>query len=138
MDDYTDAVSLDPSRFKENPDFENFIQTVISKHVYNSPLWIKRAQELKTGITRVMLIPLKFPLGWMNINDGRARYTRCIPSEDIFGSVLLADGVMVDKTYSPMPSHRLISEEGILFQLDSYLKTKALEEVKNFVSHSNE
>eukprot|EP01126_Amoeba_proteus_P029099 TRINITY_DN2867_c0_g1_i5.p1 TRINITY_DN2867_c0_g1~~TRINITY_DN2867_c0_g1_i5.p1 ORF type:complete len:125 (-),score=19.44 TRINITY_DN2867_c0_g1_i5:76-450(-) len=124
MDDYTDAVSLDPSRFKENPDFENFIQTVISKHVYNSPLWIKRAQELKTG--------------WMNINDGRARYTRCIPSEDIFGSVLLADGVMVDKTYSPMPSHRLISEEGILFQLDSYLKTKALEEVKNFVSHSNE
>eukprot|EP01127_Copromyxa_protea_P023753 TRINITY_DN904_c0_g1_i1.p1 TRINITY_DN904_c0_g1~~TRINITY_DN904_c0_g1_i1.p1 ORF type:complete len:169 (+),score=27.14 TRINITY_DN904_c0_g1_i1:161-667(+) len=108
-DEYTNEVLLDPSQFIENVEFEPFLQDVLEKHIYDCPEFIKRATELGSG--------------WMNIYDKRSRSFRTV-SEDTLGSVELKDGKMVPASYTAMPTHRLMSERGELFQLSDFIKEK--------------
>lgn len=48
-DDYTDEVLLDPIQLIENPDFETFLQHVLSEHIYHCPENIKTATQLGSG-----------------------------------------------------------------------------------------
>jgi len=82
--------------------------------VGDAPELIKKAK--KTGI------------GWMNLQDYRFPYSRAVPSEDLFGTVLLEKGEILPSTYQPIPSHRLVTDIGI-FQMDEYLKQQLVKEI---------
>jgi len=106
------AVFSDPARFQENEKFRAFLHDFLAHHVDKSPSLQKKAKQYRGG--------------WMNINDQRSRFGRAVPSEDIFGTVELRDGEMIPLSYTPMPTHRLLTDEG-LFRLDGFLQ-KQLEQ----------
>jgi len=106
------AVISDPARFRENEKFRAFLHDFLAHHVDKSPSLQKKAKQYRGG--------------WMNINDQRSRFGRAVPSEDIFGTVELRDGEMIPLSYTPMPTHRLLTDEG-LFRLDGFLQ-KQLEQ----------
>lgn len=56
--------------------------------------------------------------GWMHIADGRAMsiFSRCPEPDDIIATVLVRDGKMLPETLESMPTHRLLTING-LFQL---------------------
>ncbi|KAI8893932.1 hypothetical protein BC833DRAFT_506106, partial [Globomyces pollinis-pini] len=58
-------------------------------------------------------------IGYLNINDKRvmAPWGRINDPEDIFGTVLLDNGRIVENTFEPMSTHRIVSRNG-LFQLN--------------------
>ncbi|KAG0204030.1 hypothetical protein BGX28_003909 [Mortierella sp. GBA30] len=70
--------------------------------------------------------------GWTHIADYRnpAPYGRIPLPEDIFGSVQIVDGVIQPSTYQRMPSHRIVSSNG-LFQLSEYLHEKLVQRLQN-------
>lgn len=69
--------------------------------------------------------------GWMHIPDGRTLtpFGRCPDPEDIFATVLVRDGQLVPGKIEMMPTHRLLTING-LFRLpgefDSLLKREFL------------
>ncbi len=56
--------------------------------------------------------------GWMHIADGRAMsiFSRTPEPDDILGTILVRDGIIVDGSLQIMPTHRLLTVNGI-FQL---------------------
>lgn len=101
------AVALDVARFEENAVFVRLLHAVVRRHLPASPVWQKRARELGSG--------------WMNVLDQRSGLARATPSEDIVGTIQLADGRMLADTYEPMPTHRLYTDAGV-FRLDTHLQ----------------
>eukprot|EP01129_Flabellula_baltica_P002739 TRINITY_DN12577_c0_g1_i1.p1 TRINITY_DN12577_c0_g1~~TRINITY_DN12577_c0_g1_i1.p1 ORF type:complete len:204 (+),score=47.06 TRINITY_DN12577_c0_g1_i1:72-614(+) len=97
---------IDMGQVQVNLPFKKILQEVISRSVYDDPVWIEKAQKLENG--------------FMNIYDKRSILGRAVPSEDIFGMVLLEHGVMVRGTYQEMPMHELVSPSGV-FVLEDYL-----------------
>lgn len=72
IDKKRDILVIEPANFIENPTFRDFLHQVISKHVYDSPSDIERAQKAQGG--------------WLHIPDSRSHLglVRVIP-EEIFG-----------------------------------------------------
>ena len=52
-----------------------------------------------------------------------------VPSEDILGGFQVSQGVLVQDSYQPMKSPKIVSERG-MFQLDNFLHPRLLEALK--------
>lgn len=94
--------------FKDNPEMKQRINQIIKEHAYTSPYFMALAQNWNSG--------------WMHIADGRslAAFGRCPEPDDILATVLLEDGRMVPASIQEMPTHRLLTVNG-LFQLPADL-----------------
>ncbi|KAF9582679.1 hypothetical protein BGW38_010897 [Lunasporangiospora selenospora] len=70
--------------------------------------------------------------GWTHITDYRnpPPYGRIPTPEDIFGSVQIVDGKFQNSSYQRMPSHRIVSSNG-LFQLSDHLHEKLIQYLRN-------
>lgn len=84
------------------------INEIIQLHAYDSPYFKALAHTWHSG--------------WMHIADGRtlAAFGRCPEPDDILATVLLEDGRMVPGSIQEMPTHRLLTVNG-LFQLPADL-----------------
>ncbi|KAJ3320670.1 hypothetical protein HDV06_005078 [Boothiomyces sp. JEL0866] len=73
--------------------------------------------------------------GYLNINDLRVGsiFGRVNDPEDIFGSVLVKDGKIDSSTFEIMPTHRLVSSNG-LFQLTDYIHGKLVESMEKSIN----
>ncbi|KAJ9063956.1 hypothetical protein DSO57_1035519 [Entomophthora muscae] len=69
--------------------------------------------------------------GWLHIGDNRnpPPFGRIPDPEDIFGSILAVDGLMLQDTYQPMPAHRPLTSQNGLFQLPEGLRELLLKEL---------
>ncbi|KAI8990036.1 hypothetical protein BDB01DRAFT_718006 [Pilobolus umbonatus] len=69
--------------------------------------------------------------GWMHIGDERnpPAWGRINYPEDIVGSVKLEHGIIQEGTYQPMPTHRLVTNNG-LFKLSKPLTECVVEAAK--------
>ncbi|KAK3816380.1 MAG: hypothetical protein J3Q66DRAFT_313707 [Benniella sp.] len=104
----TSDIQVRPNKFTENEAFNTVLHAVIQKNLDKDPL-----------VKQVLQQQLE---GWTHIADYRnpAPYGRIPLPEDIFGSVQIVEGVIQPSTYQRMPSHRIVSSNG-LFQLSEYL-----------------
>ncbi|KAG0232714.1 hypothetical protein BGW42_007968 [Actinomortierella wolfii] len=107
-----------PNRFTENEAFNNVLHEVIQQHLVNDP-----------DVRSVLQLQLE---GWTHIPDYRnpAPYGRIPLPEDIFGSVQIVEGEIKPETYQRMPSHRIVSSNG-LFVLSQYLHQQLLQHLRN-------
>jgi hypothetical protein len=87
--------------FEENIDFKNRL----FEHLKNTHL---NSSYLKSMAS-------VYPDGWMHIVDGRALtvFGRCPDPDDIFASVIVNDGQMIPDTIERMPTHRLLTVNGL-------------------------
>lgn len=107
--------TLSPEHFIENDIFRQGLHDSIKKHCKSSTYLVERAKSLKSG--------------WMNIVDRRSRhFERRTPPEDIFGSVLLKDGEIVEESYTAMDYYRLLTSDGI-FQMDPDIEERFIEDL---------
>ncbi|KAA1474370.1 hypothetical protein DENSPDRAFT_840939 [Dentipellis sp. KUC8613] len=89
--------------FKENPNFLRLLHTAVSS-------------GLREGIDDIQINgATQLQEGWMHIHD-----TRNVPAlgrigdpDDILGSVLVQDSKILADTYSPMPSYRVCTADGV-------------------------
>ncbi|KAF9208219.1 hypothetical protein BGZ49_009439 [Haplosporangium sp. Z 27] len=116
--DKNNDLKIEPNNFIENESFNTFLHSIIKDNLDKDP-----------SITSVLQLQLD---GWTHVADLRnpAPYGRIPAPEDIFGSVQILDGVIQPSTYQKMPSHRIVSSNG-LFQLSEYLHEKLLDRLKN-------
>ncbi|KAI0057271.1 hypothetical protein BV25DRAFT_1909551 [Artomyces pyxidatus] len=89
--------------FRENPRFRPLLHEAISSALADGADDIQINGAIQTGN------------GWMHIHD-----TRNVPAlgrigdpDDILGTVLVEDGKIQASTYSPMPSYRLCTSDGV-------------------------
>ncbi|KAF9173964.1 hypothetical protein BGX21_001890 [Mortierella sp. AD011] len=108
-----------PNKFTENEVFNTVLHTVIQNNLDKDPL-----------VLPVLQLQLE---GWTHITDYRnpAPHGRIPLPEDIFGSVQIIDGVIQPSTYQRMPTHRIVSSNGV-FQLSEYLHEKLVNHLKTF------
>ncbi|KAG0369750.1 hypothetical protein BGZ54_009015 [Gamsiella multidivaricata] len=92
-----------PDKFVENDVFSDMLHKVIKEHLVKDTMVESVLQQQLEGI------PLP---------------------EDIFGSVQIRDGVIQPSTYQRMPSHRIVTING-LFQLSDYLHDKLVHHLKH-------
>ncbi|KAI9343064.1 hypothetical protein DFJ73DRAFT_797406 [Zopfochytrium polystomum] len=119
-DDDVAHVKLLPGSFAVNPKFEGaqdfyLLHDVIKHHAHQDEGLQAMAAYQKEG--------------FLHVNDGRVFSTwgRVNDPEDIFGSVLVKDGKIVEGSYQRrMPTHRLVSMNG-LSQLSDFLHGKLLQ-----------
>ncbi|KAF9429232.1 hypothetical protein BGZ76_001632 [Entomortierella beljakovae] len=104
---------IKPNKFIENEPFNSLVHDIIKQNLDKDPF-----------VQAVLQMQLE---GWTHITDYRnpAPYGRIPLPEDIFGSVQIVDGVIKSSTYERMPTHRIVSSNG-LFQLSDYLHDKLL------------
>ncbi|KAJ3085230.1 hypothetical protein HK102_000197, partial [Quaeritorhiza haematococci] len=69
--------------------------------------------------------------GWLNIGDERVfmPYGRVPDPEDIIGGLRIKDGFVVPGTFERMPTHRLVTING-LFRLTEFMHGKLVEQLK--------
>lgn len=69
--------------------------------------------------------------GFLNIPDQRVfvPYGRIPEPEDILGSVRLQDGKVVENTYERMPTHRIISSNGVV-ELSEEMESILIDELE--------
>lgn len=107
-----EVLTKDPASFhigfKENPDMVYRLFTILKEH------------HTKSDYLRSLASA--WPDGWMHIADGRAMsvFGRCPEPDDIFAMVLVRDGKMVNGSIQRMPTHRLLTVNGI-FRLPAEL-----------------
>ncbi|KAI7875039.1 hypothetical protein K492DRAFT_136975 [Lichtheimia hyalospora FSU 10163] len=72
--------------------------------------------------------------GWLHIADERnpPPWGRIPYPEDIIGTVLVNNGVIQPETYQEMPTHRLVTSNGI-FQLSEPLRQCIVDESKKLI-----
>ena len=103
-----EASSSDPAclhmGFKENPVMQRRIFEIIRDNYAHSSY----LRSLATNWVD----------GWMHVADGRSMsvFGRCPEPDDILAMVLVRDGKLVDGAIQAMPTHRLLTINGI-FQL---------------------
>ncbi|KAF9405754.1 hypothetical protein BGZ94_003389 [Podila epigama] len=109
---------IKPSHFIENEAFNKVLHTVIQDHLADDPMVLSVLQQQLEG--------------WTHIADYRnpAPYGRIPLPEDIFGSVQIVEGVVQSSTYQRMPTHRIVSSNG-LFLLSDYIHEKLLGHLQN-------
>ncbi|KAF9159362.1 hypothetical protein DFQ26_006608 [Actinomortierella ambigua] len=107
-----------PNRFTENEAFNHVLHEVIQHNLAQDP-----------DVRSVLQLQLE---GWTHIPDYRnpAPYGRIPLPEDIFGSVQIVDGEIRPESYQRMPSHRIVSSNG-LFVLSDYLHQQLLHHLRN-------
>ncbi|KAI9009474.1 hypothetical protein BC832DRAFT_516991, partial [Gaertneriomyces semiglobifer] len=105
---------LKASQFVENAEFGDLVHKVIEENILEDEEMQAAAKYQKVG--------------FLNINDQRVYvpWGRVSDAEDILGTVRLSDGAIVPSTYERMPTHRLVSGNG-LFQLTEFLHQRLLE-----------
>ncbi|KAI9104829.1 hypothetical protein DFS34DRAFT_604677 [Phlyctochytrium arcticum] len=112
---------LGPASFKANREFEELIQEVLAEWVTHDEGFQGLAQHQKVG--------------FLNINDQRtpSPWGRVSDPEDILGTIQLDNGKLVSGSYEGMPTHRLVSGNG-LFQLSELLHGKLLDKLRSLAS----
>lgn len=97
--------------FQDNPEMKQKIITLLESTYTNC--------NYLTGLARTQ------PDGWMPITDGRMPwlFSRTPEPDDIFGMVLVQNHKIVPGTFQPMPTHRLLTING-LFQLPAEVAQK--------------
>ncbi|KAI1315363.1 hypothetical protein EDD11_000922 [Mortierella claussenii] len=113
-----DELRVMPNKFTENEAFNTLLHDMIQKNLNKDPM-----------VDMVLQQQLE---GWTHIADYRnpAPFGRIPLPEDIFGSVQIIDGAIQSSTYQRMPSHRIVSSNG-LFQLSEYLHGKLVDHLQN-------
>ncbi|KAI8362753.1 hypothetical protein BD560DRAFT_333865 [Blakeslea trispora] len=76
--------------------------------------------------------------GWLHVGDERnpPPWGRINFPEDIIGSVQLQNGTIKEGTYEPMPTHRMVTNNG-LFQMSEPLTQCIIDAAKRHVSKSS-
>ncbi|KAJ3387218.1 hypothetical protein HDU92_002044 [Lobulomyces angularis] len=107
---------IDHKTFVENKSFRKIINDTISKNIHNDVVLQGWAYQQKNG--------------YLNIQDERCYvpWGRVPDPEDIFGTVLLSQGKIVEGSFEQMPTHRMVSANG-MFKLSEYLESRLIEEV---------
>ncbi|CAG8692189.1 20766_t:CDS:2, partial [Dentiscutata erythropus] len=116
----TDVPKLEIGNFRENNKFIKFLHQVIADNVANADPQLQALANL--------FLLFSEPISWLHIADIRdpAPWGRIPYPEDIFGMVLVKDGLIVPGTYQPMPTHRILTTKG-LFMLNGPFQEKLLE-----------
>ncbi|KAI8802766.1 hypothetical protein BJ742DRAFT_777942 [Cladochytrium replicatum] len=106
-----------PLTFTEGPDFVELMHEVVGEHVTKDETSISFAAFQKEG--------------YMNVNDSRVGpvWGRVNDPEDILGNVLIREGKILPGTYQKFPTHRLVSNNGLV-QLTDYLHEALLERLR--------
>ncbi|KAI8064865.1 uncharacterized protein B0P05DRAFT_554671 [Gilbertella persicaria] len=75
--------------------------------------------------------------GWLHIGDERnpPPWGRINFPEDIIGSVQLEEGKIKEGTYEPMPTHRMVTNDG-LFKMSEPLTQCVINAAKKYVSNA--
>lgn len=105
------------SLFKPNELFQQILHKSLSNNLFCNETFQSYALNQK--------------IGYLNINDERVftHWGRVSDPEDILGTVLVNDGKMVKGTFEPMPTHRLMTRNG-LFQLNEDLHALLLKDLE--------
>lgn len=113
--------SCDPAvigrSFEENPAFVTLLhQTILGSPAQLEYLFHGRAKQVGDG--------------WIPLIDGRATvaFGRVPDSDDIIGMVRVENKTVLSSSYTPMPTHRLISPSG-LFTLPSVLYEALMKQI---------
>ncbi|KAF9901504.1 hypothetical protein BX616_002235 [Lobosporangium transversale] len=116
--DSEEEIEVRPNNFTENEAFNDLLHQVIQQNLKKDPM--------------VEMVLQQQVEGWTHITDKRnpAPYGRTPLPEDIFGSVQILNGEIQPSTYQRMPSHRIVSSNG-LFQLSEYLHDKLVKHLTN-------
>ncbi|MDP7180410.1 MAG: hypothetical protein QF824_04025 [Candidatus Woesearchaeota archaeon] len=101
--------------FVANKEFKDFMHSIISKEIFNSPTLKEQAKKQKEGQVYIIDARTKDPKG-------------NVPPYDIVGVVKVEGGKLVSGSYQQNNNHALVSPEGI-FQLPESLEKKLVEEV---------
>ncbi|GAA5813848.1 hypothetical protein MFLAVUS_007335 [Mucor flavus] len=121
----SDKDKLDPKTFVENRKFSNFLTSVLKENVH------------KVNDSNLKAMADWQKEGWLHIGDERnpAPWGRINFPEDIIGSVEINAGVIKEGSYQAMPTHRLMTNNGI-FQLSEPLTNLVIEEAKKKASNA--
>jgi hypothetical protein len=102
-----------PDNFVPNPRFVAFLQDFLGRTAPTDPAFARAAQSQGDG--------------WIYIIDRRTPTPMGeVPAEDILGGFEVRGGVLVEGSWRPMQSHRLLTARG-LFRLDGFLAPRLLE-----------
>ncbi|ORZ34972.1 hypothetical protein BCR44DRAFT_1374628, partial [Catenaria anguillulae PL171] len=110
------STDLTPRTFRANPGFVDLLHATLREHAHLDPELVALAEHQK--------------IGWLHLADARnpPPWGRIPDPDDIVGSVLIGDnGKIVPGSYQRMPTHRLVSGQG-LFVLSAYLHGKLVEQ----------
>ncbi|CAB4399237.1 uncharacterized protein OCT59_015060 [Rhizophagus irregularis] len=115
--DDNNTPKITTQNFIENKKFTQFLQQVITENVGDSD-------------PQLQALAKYYQNGWLHVADARdpAVWGRIPYPEDIFGMVQVKDGQIIQGTYQPMPTHRIITTKG-LFVLSDPLQKKLLEKL---------
>jgi hypothetical protein len=115
--------------FIENAGFKQILQQVVKENIANEQAVVNDAQALPGGE------------GWVHLCDERAlppcvstlllaktRFGRIPDPEHIIGSVLVKARKIIPETYQPMPTYRLVTNQGPM-RLSAFLLEKLRERV---------
>lgn len=110
-------ADIAPEHFARNPNFVEMLQQAIALCAPTLPEVLAQAQAIGDG--HIYVIDSRTP-----DPDGE------IPSEDILGAFEAQGGNLVPDSYQPNPHHRLLSSDGLLFQLDSRIRDRLLADIR--------
>ncbi|KAI8390996.1 uncharacterized protein BYT42DRAFT_178118 [Radiomyces spectabilis] len=120
-----EQFELNHNSFVENNSFVQFLTNTLSENIHkvNDPTLKATAQWQKEG--------------WLHIGDERnpPPWGRIPFPEDIIGTVLVKDGEIQPGTYQAMPTHRIVSPNGV-FQLSEPLARCVIEKARAKVQSS--
>ncbi|KAI9326401.1 hypothetical protein BDR26DRAFT_135277 [Obelidium mucronatum] len=106
------------TNFTPNQKFEDLLHKVLKEKIHLDDGWKAMAQNQKEGYLNISDVRVFTP--WGRVSD----------PEDLFGAVLLKEGVIVENSYQKMGTHRLVSGNG-LFQVSELLHEKLVKELEN-------
>ncbi|KAJ8656337.1 hypothetical protein O0I10_007902 [Lichtheimia ornata] len=114
--------TIDMKTFVENPGYIDFMTSVLKHNIHKvNDSTLKSLAEWQKE-------------GWLHIADERnpPPWGRIPYPEDIIGTVLVNNGVIQPETYQEMPTHRLVTSNGI-FQLSEPLRQCIVDAAKKLV-----
>lgn len=112
------TINLD--NFVANPDFIDFMHSVISNFAPDSHHLTAEAQQQNNG--------------WIYIIDGRcASLKEDVSPEDIIGAFEVKEGKIITESYQKNNNHLIFSHNGF-FKLEATLETHLLEETRKFLN----
>lgn len=96
-----------------NPGFVTFLQEFISRNTPADPAFQRAARKQGEG--------------WVYVIDGRTPTPKGdVPLEDVVGGFRVQDGALVEGSYHPMNSYRVIGANGVM-RLDGFLLPRLID-----------